>query len=108
MLVLRSTSRRYACAYGMELLVIKRQPTLLRILRILIPGCHFRREKWLGVLGTNRVEIEEHAHFAPLHYTVHSADPPEIIHIHNFTENVFAGVAKGFVSASFGEQEEEL
>jgi hypothetical protein len=42
----------------------------------LIPGCNSRGgEKWLGVLGTKRVEERI---FAPL--PAHSADPPEIDH----------------------------
>ena len=55
-----------------------------------------RGEKWLGILGTRVVEGRE---IAPLQ----SVDPPSQLH-----RNVFAGVAKGFAPASFGEQEEEL
>jgi hypothetical protein len=42
----------------------------------------------------------------PLYSTVHSADPPDVLH--NSHRNVFAGVGKGSAPASFGEQEEEL
>jgi hypothetical protein len=46
----------------------------------------------------------EQGAFCP--FTVHSADPPDVLH--NSHRNVFAGVGKGSAPASFGEQEEEL
>lgn len=54
----------------------------------------------LALLGTNRVEIEEH--ICP--FTVQI--PPEVLHSSH--QNVFAGVAEGYAAAPFGEQEEEL
>lgn len=53
----------------------------------------------LGILGTNRVEIEEH--FCP--FTQRRSEV-----LHSSHRNVFAGVAKGYAPASFGEQEKEL
>ena len=58
----------------------------------------------MAFLGTSRVEIA--LHFCP--FTAHSADPPRVLHSSQFDRNVFAGVAKGFAPASFGEQEKEL
>jgi hypothetical protein len=60
----------------------------------MIPSCG---NEWLGMLGTNRVEIEEP--FAPC--SVHIVQIP----LHR---NVFAGVAKSNAPASIGEQEEKL